>query len=388
MAGLYFHIPFCANRCIYCGFYSTTRLDMRDRYVDAMCRELVLRQHYLAGAEAALPTNESQPCIDSIYFGGGTPSQLTPGQIDRLFRTIADIFFRGNQETIREHCEVTLECNPDDLTPDFIDVIKVMPVNRISMGAQTFSDKRLKSLHRRHTASEVYRAVTLLRKAGIGNISIDLMFGFPDETLDEWTKDIDEALDLQVEHISAYSLMYEEGTVLRQLLRKKKIREIDEELSLAMYQTLVDRLKAAGYEHYEISNFAKFGFRSRHNSSYWRAIPYLGIGASAHSYDIGSRQWNVADLGQYATAVERGEIPCKYESLDEDTRYNDLVVTALRTSEGIALSRLKPKYRNYLMAQAEKQIARNLIEIQGDYLRLTSQGLYISDAIMSNLIYI
>lgn len=385
MAGLYIHIPFCASRCIYCGFYSTTHLDVRQQYVDALCREMQLRRHYL-------PTTEdtgavAQPLISTIYLGGGTPSQLTPAQLQQIFSTIVTVFFHGDDTLMRTHCEVTMECNPDDITPSFVQFLQHSPVNRVSMGVQTFSNERLKFLHRRHHAEDISPVVQQLRSIGLNNISVDLMFGFPNQTLEEWKLDIQKVLALRVEHISAYSLMYEEGTPLYQLLRNNKVKEIDDELSLTMYQTLVDELKASGYEHYEISNFAKPGKRSQHNSSYWHAIPYLGIGASAHSYDIQSRQWNVSNIKKYISSIEEGEIPFEREWLDDDTRYNDLITTALRTSEGINLSTLTPKHRTYLLQQAEKQITQNLLEIRGDSIRLTAQGLYVSDAVMADLIY-
>lgn len=288
---------------------------------------------------------------------------------------------------MRSQCEVTLECNPDDISPSFVDFLEQSPVNRISMGVQTFSNAQLNFLHRRHRAEDVATAVKRLREIGVDNISIDLMFGFPNQSLAAWERDILQALDLGVEHISAYSLMYEEGTPLNQLLKSNKIHEIDDELSLQMYQALVHHLKAAGYEHYEISNFAKPGKQSRHNSSYWHAIPYLGIGAAAHSYNIESRQWNVSDLKTYITAIQQGKIPTEKEWLDADTRYNDLVTTALRTSQGIHLSSLTPHYRNFLLQQAKRFIDRHLMEIENDYIRLTTEGIYISDAIMTDLIY-
>lgn len=218
MTGLYIHIPFCASRCVYCGFYSTTLPALRDAYVDALCQELPLRAEELPADEA----------ITTIYLGGGTPSQLTTDQLDRLFSYIYKVYRP-------QPVEVTMECNPDDVTPAFADWIAQSPIDRISMGAQTFSDDRLRLLRRRHTAAEVRRATTLLRQAGIRNISIDLMFGFPGETLADWEQDIDEALRLGVEHISAYSLMYEEGTTLHRWLSEGRIQEIDDDLSLRMY---------------------------------------------------------------------------------------------------------------------------------------------------------
>lgn len=368
MAGLYIHIPFCASRCVYCAFYSTVLTSLQDRYVSALCREMKIRKQ----------EQGEQTTIDTIYLGGGTPSQLSLPNFHRLFNAIRYIW-GGCQG------EITVECNPDDITPELARTLASLGVNRISMGAQTFSDKRLRFLHRRHTSDQVEQAVGILRESGFGNISIDLMFGFPDEALAEWQSDIRKAIALGVEHISAYSLMYEEGTPLYRMLKDGKIRETDEELSLQMYNTLIGMLTDAGYEHYEISNFARPEFRSRHNSSYWHRVPYIGIGAAAHSYDLDSRQWNVSDIQQYIAAIERGVIPCERESLDEDTQFNDLITTALRTREGILLDRMPTAYREYLMTNARKFIDRQLLSISSGHLHLTRNGLYISDLIMSEL---
>ena len=339
MTGLYIHIPFCASRCIYCGFFSTTRHAMRDRYVDALRREMALRNGYL------------HDDIHTIYIGGGTPSMLSEEQLRRLFDDI---------DCSRAE-EITMECNPDDITPAYAAAIGRLPVNRVSMGAQTFSDSRLLFLHRRHNSADIGRAVTLLRNAGISNINIDLMYGFPGETMKEWNDDITRALALDVEHLSAYCLMYEEGTPLHRMLLEGKVTEIDEELSSAMYSTLIDRLAAAGYEHYEISNFARPGRRSRHNSSYWTAIPYIGIGAAAHSFDGASRQWNITDIDKYVTSIERGEIPMEREELDRDMRFNDTVMLRLRTCEGMDLDALArdfgPEYLNGCLSAAQRYIA-------------------------------
>ena len=374
MPGIYAHIPFCRSRCIYCGFYSTTRLDLRTRYVRALCREMELRKGYIGGTAG------------TIYLGGGTPSQLDPADLGRLLAYIYKVY------RIADDAEVTIECNPDDVTPGFTDALKAMPVNRVSMGVQTFSDARLRFLHRRHNAEEAAQAVTRLRRAGIGNISIDLMFGFPGETMLDWLADVDRAISLAPEHISAYSLMYEEGTALQRMLEQGMIKEIDEELSLAMYDALTDRLARAGYEHYEISNFARPGFRSRHNSSYWHQEPYIGLGAAAHSFDLRSRQWNTADIEAYISAIEKGRIPMEREPLDARTTYNDIVTTALRTSDGIPLERLTARlgaaFTEYLTKEAAPYIARGLMEQRGGNLRLTRRGIYISDAVMSDLMMV
>lgn len=372
MTGLYIHIPFCASRCVYCGFYSTTLPALRDAYVDALCQELTLRAEELPADEA----------ITTIYLGGGTPSQLTTDQLDRLFSYIYKVYRS-------QPVEVTMECNPDDITPAFADWIAQSPIDRISMGAQAFSDDRLRLLRRRHTAAEVRRATTLLRQAGIRNISIDLMFGFPGETLTDWEQDIDEALRLGVEHISAYSLMYEEGTTLHRWLSEGRIQEIDDDLSLRMYDCLVDRLTAAGYRHYEISNFALPQRESRHNSSYWRDVPYMGLGASAHSFDGRQRSWNVADIEAYIAAIGRGERPCTVEALDPDTHYEDVVLTSLRTAEGIDLGKIRRDFGSqrldFLLAAADQDLRQGYLVLEDDHLRLTRRGIYLSDGITARL---
>lgn len=374
MAGIYIHIPFCKSRCIYCGFYSTTLLDLRKKYINAVCREMELRKNYIR-----------EP-FSTIYLGGGTPSLLDEAELTKLFLYINNVY------DVDRNAEITMECNPDDITPKFTNMLSRLPINRISMGAQTFADSRLRLLHRRHNSDEVKHAVKLLREAGIKNISIDLMFGFPDESLSQWKEDISAALALNVEHISAYSLMYEEDTPLWKMLDTGKVKEIDEELSLTMFKELVCQLTDAGYEHYEISNFARPGYRSRHNSSYWHQVPYIGLGAAAHSFDLNSRQWNVADLKLYIEEINNGIIPMEREELDNDTTFNDIITTALRTSDGIDLNametRLGKRYRNTLISAAGKHIEQGLLEIRHDRLRLTSEGIFISDMVMSDLMIV
>ena len=316
--------------------------------------------------------------ISTIYLGGGTPSQLTFAQLEQLFIYINKVY--GNHAE-----EVTIEVNPDDVSPEFAECLSQLPVNRVSMGAQTFSDSRLRFLHRRHMATQVPQAVQRLRDAGIRNISVDLMYGFPDETLDDWKADIDAALLLDVEHLSAYALQYEEGTPLYRMLERGDVSEADEELSRCMYYLLIDRLVEAGYEHYEISNFAKKGFRSRHNSSYWNQTPYIGLGAAAHSFDGKCRQWNVADIMQYMEGMEKGEPVVEREELTPDNRYNEIVMTALRTCEGVSLDMLDDACRAYCLRQAEPFIKGNLLVLDGKQLRLSREGLFVSDMVMTEL---
>lgn len=391
MAGIYIHIPFCESRCIYCDFYSTTSLKWKDDYVDALCKEMKLRP-------AIQALGDNYP-IETIYLGGGTPSQLSDGHLQQIFTKLKETY----GDLFSKNMEITMECNPDDVTPDFCKTLGKLPVNRVSMGAQTFSDQRLQFLRRRHNTTEVKEAVSLLRKTGIENISIDLMFGFPKENIEDWKYDILQALQLGVEHISAYSLMYEEGTPLYKMLEQGKIEEIDEELSRNMYDTLIDMLTLSGYEHYEISNFAKPGYCSRHNSSYWNETPYIGLGAAAHSYRRASNQsgkmevtrsWNINNIQQYINSIRQGILPSEKENLDLTTRYNDLITTALRTSNGIDLKKTEKEfgksYLEKLLHEANSKIQRGLMKIDNKNYRLslTREGIYISDDIMGDFMIV
>lgn len=370
MAGIYLHIPFCKSRCIYCGFFSTTSLQKRHDYVDAVVEELRQRRSFLA----------NQP-IDTIYFGGGTPSQLPSDELERMLDAIYHLY------NVREGAEVTLEGNPDDLTPSFLQRIRQMGVNRLSMGVQSFDDARLRFLHRRHTAAQAIQAVRDVQAAGFTNLSIDLMFGFPGQTLDQWKQDVQTALSLQVQHLSAYSLMYEEGTVLERMLSAGEITEVDEEVSLQMYEYLMDALEAAGYEHYELSNFALPGRQSRHNSSYWHGIPYLGVGAGAHSYDGHDRFYHLDALEPYMADVLSLEV----EHLSDHERYDEFVFTALRTSEGLSLSALEKQFgiaaKEYCLQNAQRHLKAGLLSHTGDILCLTRHGLFISNEVMSDLMW-
>ena len=365
MTGIYIHIPFCRSRCLYCDFYSTTLLELRQRYVEALCREMLFREHPVQA--------------ETIYLGGGTPSQLSPSQLRQLFCNINKVY------APKADAEITMECNPDDVSEPFAQLLQELPVNRVSMGVQTFDDCRLRFLRRRHNASQVGEAIKRLRQAGIGNISIDLIYGFPGQAIEEWREDIRQALELKVEHLSAYSLMYEEGTPLYQLLQSGQVKEIDEELSRQMYYELKDQLAVAGFEHYEISNFARPGFRSRHNSSYWNNTPYIGLGAAAHSYDGHRRQWNVADIRQYIEGIENGKPITDFELLEDDTKYNERVMLGLRTCEGVDLNSLSAHHRSYCMEQASTYLEQGLLEQCNSQLKLTREGLFVSDMVMSSL---
>lgn len=369
MSGLYFHFPFCKSRCIYCAFYSTTQHALQQHYCNAMVAEL----------DARLTSCYSPPY--TIYFGGGTPSSLSTEALD----IVVDAVLRHLPQ--EEITEWTIECNPDDITEDFAAWIASSPINRVSIGIQTFNDTRLRWARRRHTAEQAVTAVKRLRAHGISNISIDLMFGFPSQTLTEWQHDLQQAINLKPEHISAYSLTVEEGTPLLSLC-EKGTECATEELSLIMYETLTASLINAGYEHYEISNFALNGYRSKHNSAYWQQTPYLGIGAAAHSYSGTQRSWNVSDINRYILSAQNGQPDHEHEEIGPQERYNDIIATMLRTADGISLDILTTEQREYLMSQAQRHINNGNLEIDDHRIRLTRQALFVSDSIMTDLIMI
>lgn len=380
MPGLYLHIPFCPSRCIYCDFYSTTQLQRREQYVEALCREI--------------QSSDTRQPVQTIYLGGGTPSQLSHEQLSRIFHTIY------NKYHVSPEAEVTLEANPDDLTPAYVQALRTLPVNRLSIGVQTFDDSRLRLLRRRHTAAQAAEAVRRARQAGLANVSIDLMFGFPGQTLAQWEADIDSALSLGVQHVSAYSLMLEDGTALTRMVESGQLREPDEETARQMYALLISRLCKAGFDHYEISNFALPGFRSRHNSSYWNDTPYQGFGAAAHSYDGRTRSWNPSDLDAYlrlwsqprtaAPACAAEEIR-ESETLTDSQRYDERVLTRLRTREGIDLDALRRDFGDarlrYLLRLARPHVEAGRLRISpdGQRLALTPEGILVSNCIMADL---
>ena len=375
MAGIYIHIPFCKRRCIYCDFFSTTQSERKTTYIHALCQELETRKEYLGGEE-----------IETIYLGGGTPSQLTEEELEKIFTYIYKVY------SVSPNAEITLEANPDDLTPDYVTMLRRLPINRISMGIQTFQEETLRLLHRRHTAAQAIESFHRCREAGFRNISIDLMYGLPGETLANWEQDLQQAIRLQPEHISAYHLIYEEGTALWNLREQHQIEEADEELSVLFFRTLIDRLTEAGYQHYEISNFCRPGLHSRHNSSYWTGKKYLGCGPSAHSYNGISRQWNIASLEKYIEGINTYTPNYEIEELDLYTRYNDFVITSIRTCWGMPLSRLRSEYGeelyNYCLRMAKPYIEQGLLEKKEDILKLTQAGIFISDGIMSDLLWV
>lgn len=372
VAGLYVHIPFCRTRCVYCAFHSGIDLSLCRRYVDALTTELRMRREYLSG-----------DTVSTIYLGGGTPSTLSVGELQRLLEAVQHHF------VVAPDAEITIECNPDDLNESMVAQLAELPFNRVSLGVQSFDDDELTFLHRRHTAAQAVEAVRLLQRHGFDNISIDLMYGLPQQTLQRWHNTLQTALELQVQHISAYNLMYEDNTPLTQWRQSGRVAELDEETSVAMFGALTERLAQAGFEHYEISNFCRPGFRSRHNSAYWHGVPYLGVGAAAHSYDGASRQWNVADTRAYVEAIEQGSVPAETEQLTDENRYNEFVFTGLRTSDGIDMAQLETLFgraaADYCLRCAESHLAQQRLILANGRLRLTRSGIMLSDGVMADL---
>lgn len=375
MAGLYIHIPFCTKRCLYCDFFSNTEMKYKEPYLSAVIRELELRKDYLEG----------EP-VETIYFGGGTPSQLQAADFSRIFEAIHRLF------NVSPCAEITLEANPDDMTPGYVAGLQTLPFNRVSMGVQSFKEEDLRFLNRRHNREQALLAVDLCKKNGLENISVDLIYGLPGQTLEEWKQNLDTVIRLDIPHISAYHLIYEEGTALYKLKEAGKITPVDEDLSVALFTSLIDQLTANGYLHYEISNFARPGMLSRHNSSYWIGKKYLGIGPSAHSYNGQNRQWNISSLPGYLQAIKKGVPDIEIENLDINTRYNDFIITGLRTMWGIKFNEIQQQFGKdkliYCQKQAAPYLKQGLLVEKNDTLTLSRNGIFISDSIMSDLLWV
>ena len=378
MPGIYIHVPFCESRCAYCDFYSTTLMRHRSAYVDTVCRELQLRLPELQGAP-----------IETIYLGGGTPSTLTIEELSSILTSLRNFHLSSFNFQL---AEITLEANPDDLTEEYVQGLRTLPFNRVSIGIQSFHDRTLQLVGRRHTAQEAIEAVHRCQRMGLTNISIDLMYGLPGETIDNWAYSLDQAIALGVPHISAYHLTYEEGTRLWRMKEQGIVSPIDEEQSIRAFALLREKLLAAGYEHYEISNFALPGYHSRHNSSYWQGIPYIGIGPGAHSYDGTDRRWNLSNLADYIATPEGEDVPHEVEHLTTEERYDERIITELRTARGIDLTSLLAdfgdSYHAHCLRCATPYINRGqLIRTADNHLRLTPESIFISDAVMRDLLY-
>ena len=373
MAGIYVHIPFCKRKCIYCDFYSLAcSTAVIDSYAAAVVKEAALRRGELEGE------------VRTLYVGGGTPSLLSKEQFSALIDGLSSVFDLSRLQ------EFTVEVNPDDVTSELMSIYKSAGVNRVSMGVQSFDDCDLRFINRRHTSQQALDAVEVMRQSGIQNISIDLIYDIPGQTLDIWRRNVDKAVSLGVQHISAYCLSYEEGTPLWHMRERGEVQEIDEDLSVKMFEILIDGLREAGYVHYEISNFALPGYESKHNSSYWNGTPYLGLGAEAHSYDgVAERSYNPADIECYMSSLESGHLPCKRENLTQAEQFDEMVMLALRTARGLDVAQLELRFgqasAESFMGKARRFLDAGMLQCEGGIYKLTRKGVMVSNMIIADL---
>lgn len=370
MAGIYIHIPFCKKLCHYCDFYHVIYNEKDHDFVDALITETKIRKDYLG--------NET---VSTVYFGGGTPSVLPVQDLAEILSVLKNNF------SLDDNCEITAELNPDDVSPEYLKNIKNLGINRISLGVQSWRDTYLKMLNRRHNSQQASDAVKEILNAGFENTTIDLIYGIPGMTAQEWSEDLEKTLSFGIKHLSAYHLTIEQGTVFGKMKEKGLLSEIEEEESSAQFNTLIEKTEKAGLIHYEISNFGMPGYFSRHNTSYWKQVPYLGLGPSAHSFNGYSRQWNVRDLKKYVKAVSRGNPFFEKEELDTKTRFNEYIMTSLRTMWGIDLDYVEKMFEkegyDYVINLSGKFISYGMMKQEKNALVLTNQGKMISDNIIS-----
>jgi oxygen-independent coproporphyrinogen-3 oxidase len=371
VAGLYLHIPFCKQACYYCDFHFSTSLSDRESLVRALCRELELQKKYL---------NEEP--VETVYFGGGTPSLLQETDLAKIVDAIHKNF------TVLVGAEVTLEANPDDLGSENLKMLRALGVNRLSIGIQSFDDNVLQFLNRAHSSAEALKCVDRARAVGFENLSIDLIYAIPDQHQDLWRKNIEQAISISPEHISAYSLTIEEKTVFGNWLKSGRLSAAPDEVAASQMEILIGMLGNAGYEHYEISNFSKPNLHSRHNSNYWKQQKYLGVGPSAHSYNKESRQYNIKNNSLYIKAIEQGQIPSEKEVLNRADHINEYLLTTLRTSWGCDLNYLKEQFDFDLVVSKEREFEQfhslQLIERKGSSIVLTPKGKLLADKIASD----
>ena len=371
MAGIYIHIPFCKQACHYCDFHFSTSLKKKTELIKALAKELELRKAEFKGV-----------IVETIYFGGGTPSLLTNDELHYLINAVYANY------RVSKDPEITLEANPDDLSKERILSLVNSPVNRLSIGVQSFFEQDLKLMNRAHNAEE---ARTCLEEASkhFENISLDLIYGIPGASNAQWLKNIEMALQFNIPHISSYALTVEPKTALAAYIKKGLIAEVDDAQASEQFYVLKDRLEAEGYVHYELSNFGKAGYFSRNNSAYWQGKSYLGIGPSAHSFNGKQRSWNVRNNSKYITAIQQEELPMEIETLTQTDRYNEYIMTGLRTIWGVSLEKVESDfgsvYSAYLMEQADVFIKQHLLYIDGAHLRVTKKGQFLSDGIASEL---
>jgi oxygen-independent coproporphyrinogen-3 oxidase len=376
MAGIYIHIPFCKKKCHYCDFYSNTRINLSEPFVDALIKELVSRKNYLKGES-----------ISSIYFGGGTPSMLEIRFIEAILKCIRDNFHLDSQ------AEISFECNPDDIDLTYLMELKSLGINRLSIGIQSLNNDILKFLNRRHSSEEALKAVDLAKIAGFEEISIDLIFGIPGLEIKRYEETLNKIILLDITHISAYQLTIEPNTVLYKFLEKDKFRLVEEEDVLAQFDMTIKMLKQHNFQHYEISNYSRPGHESHHNLLYWNNGIYLGIGPSAHSYDGYSRQWNISNTSSYIKCISENRTFFEREDLTEKDRYNEYILTGLRTSKGISKKYIKKHFGTSIvqhfyqsMEKLDNQWYNSVLE--SDSLILTKKGIFILDFIIKLFYYI
>jgi len=372
MPGIYIHIPFCKQACYYCDFHFSTNHELRKVMVEAICKEIEMQKDYLNGG-----------LLDTLYFGGGTPSLLPAHELSAILQTIQSI------HPLKPSAEITLEANPDDLNKDYLKAIRDLGINRLSIGIQTFHDDLLRFMNRAHDRSTAVETFEQARNAGFSNISIDLIYSIPNQDNTRWLHDIEQALRLKPEHISCYSLTIEPQTVFGKWSVTGKLKPPADEVAAHQLELLMEQLQVAGYEHYEISNFALPGYYAQHNSSYWKQENYLGVGPSAHSFNQLTRQYNVRNNHQYVKAITQGVIPAEIETLTAENKINEYILTTLRTQWGTNLLALKQNHNYDLLnenrAYIQQLIDQNLITIAHDVLTLTPKGKLLADKFASDL---
>jgi oxygen-independent coproporphyrinogen-3 oxidase len=372
MAGIYIHIPFCKQACHYCDFHFSTSLKYKKELLQCIHQEIKLQKLYL----------ENQ-VVETIYFGGGTPSLLSASEISKII----DIIYQNFE--VSKNPEITLEANPDDLGIEKLKELKNTTVNRLSIGVQSFFDEDLKWMNRAHEANEAETAIKRAQDYGLDNITIDLIYGYPLLSDQKWKHNIQKTLDLDIPHVSSYSLTVEPKTALASFINNGKQKPLDEAQSAAQFQFLMEELTQKGFEHYEISNFAKPNQYAKHNTNYWRGINYLGIGPSAHSFNGQSRQWNVANNAKYIHELELKKVPDTLEILTLENKFNEYVMTSLRTQWGVDLAKIAldfgSDYKKHLLAFADEHIATNLLAFADEKLTLTTKGKLFADRIAADL---
>lgn len=372
MAGIYLHIPFCRQACHYCNFHFSTSLKLKQDFVGAICKEVRLRKDYLKGEE-----------INSIYFGGGTPSLLSRSELDAILDTI------HKHHSINPSAEVTFEANPDDVSSDKLTGWKTTGINRLSMGVQSFYEEDLRWMNRAHNASQALESIKLVQDAGFRNLTIDLIYGSPGLTDEKWQHNVEQAIGLSIPHLSCYALTVEPQTALASLISKKKSPPVETEDQARQFLLLMDWMREAGFEHYEISNFAKPGMHSRHNSSYWSGKSYIGLGPSAHSYDGNARQWNIANNTRYIQSMLAGNPAFEMEELSFRDRHNEFIMISLRKSEGINKTAFEQSFGHEQLIALKKSVRRHLnsgsVEENDQVYRLTKNGKLFADGIASDL---